>query len=75
MGEGVWLLASLISITFVLGSSNKGQGGLVTSFPIIDYLYTGNQQLRQKWFREKIHLVAVAGQNHYFKDGWLFEAV
>ena len=29
----------------------------------------------QKWFREKIHLVAVAGQNHYFKDGLLFEAV
>ena len=29
----------------------------------------------QKWFREKIHLVAVAGQNNYFKDGLLFEAV
>ena len=43
--RGVWLLASLILITFVLGTSNNGQGGLFTSFSNIDYLYTGNQQL------------------------------
>ena len=67
---------SPILIIFVMGASNKSQGGLVTSFSIIDYLYTGNQQLNaKKWFREKIHLVTVAGQNHYFKDGLLFEAV
>ena len=40
---GVWLLASPILNTFVLGTSNKGQGGLFTSFSIIDYLYM------QKW--------------------------
>ena len=54
---------------------DKGQGGLVTSFSISDNLYIGNQQQMQKWFREIMHLVAVAGQNHYFKDGLLFEAV
>ena len=47
-GGGVWLMASPILITFVLGTSNKGQGGLFTSFSIIDYLYTGNQQLNAK---------------------------
>ena len=47
-GGWVWLLASPVLITFVLGTSNKGQGGLVTSFSIIDYLYTGNQQLNAK---------------------------
>ena len=47
----------------------------VAIFVRIKELYTGNQQLMQKWFREKIHLVAVAGQNHYFKDGLLIEAV
>ena len=49
----IWLLASPILITFVLGTSNKGQGGLVTSFSIIDYLYIGNQQLMQKWSLEQ----------------------
>ena len=44
-GGGVWLLASPVLNTFILGTSNKGQGGLFTSFSIIDYLYTGNQQL------------------------------
>ena len=68
-------MASLILITFILESSNKSQRGLVTNFSIIEYLYTGNQQLMQKWFPEKMHLVAVAGQNHYFKDGLLFEAI
>ena len=45
--RGVWLLASRILITFVLGTSNKGPGGQFTSFSmiIIDFLYTGNQQL------------------------------
>ena len=46
--SGVWLLASPILITFRLGTRNKGQEGLATSFSIIDYLYTGNQQLMQK---------------------------
>ena len=47
VGE-VWLLASPILITFILGTSNKVQGGLFTSYSSIDYLYTGNQQLMQK---------------------------
>ena len=46
--RGVWLLASPILITFVLGTSNNGQQGLVTGFSNIDYLYTGNQQLCKK---------------------------
>ena len=32
--RGVWLLASPILIIFILGTSNKGQGGLFTSFSI-----------------------------------------
>ena len=44
-GQRVWLLASRILTTYVLGTSNNGQGGLVTRFSIIAKLYTGNQQL------------------------------
>ena len=53
-GGGVWLLASPKLITFVLGTRNKGQGGLFTSFSIIDYLYTRNQQLMQTWWMHMI---------------------
>ena len=74
-GEGVWLLASSILIIFVLGTSNKGQGGLVTSFPSLISCILEISSYIQKWFREKIHFVAVAGKNHYFKDGLPFEAV
>ena len=35
IGGGGWLLASPILITFVLGTSNKGQGVWLPAFPIV----------------------------------------